>query len=168
MADYIGYTPGIGALVAADDIGGLLFQRLKIAHGQDGSASDASALDPFPVGLALADPQTEYLTGTSLSAGGNADLTATDIPIDKIGRLVAVEFGAAVPLKVQLQTISSGARTTRTALFSFAGSTGRWNAPDLRFVTQAGGDDCGFGVSITNLDTSQASDVYATLYWDEI
>ena len=40
MADNIGYTPGTGATVAADDVSGVLYQRVKLAFGADGSASD--------------------------------------------------------------------------------------------------------------------------------
>jgi hypothetical protein len=43
MADNVGYTPGVGATVAADDIGGVLHQRVKISLGADGVANDASA-----------------------------------------------------------------------------------------------------------------------------
>lgn len=41
MADNVGYTPGTGATVAADDISGVLYQRVKISLGADGSAVDA-------------------------------------------------------------------------------------------------------------------------------
>lgn len=41
MADNIGYTPGTGATVAADDVGGALHQRVKLSLGADGSATDA-------------------------------------------------------------------------------------------------------------------------------
>ena len=49
MADNVGYTPGTGAVVAADEIGGVLFQRMKLTHGVDGTAVDASAENPVPV-----------------------------------------------------------------------------------------------------------------------
>jgi len=49
MADNIGYSPGIGAVVAADEIDGVLFQRMKMTHGADGTAVDASAENPMPV-----------------------------------------------------------------------------------------------------------------------
>jgi hypothetical protein len=41
MADNVGYTPGTGATVAADDIAGILHQRVKISLGADGTAVDA-------------------------------------------------------------------------------------------------------------------------------
>lgn len=49
MADNIGYTPGIGAEVAADEIGGILHQRIKIGIGDDGVAQDVSINNPMPI-----------------------------------------------------------------------------------------------------------------------
>ena len=49
MADNVGYTPGTGATVAADDIGGVLHQRVKIGVGADGTAVDVSSVNPMPV-----------------------------------------------------------------------------------------------------------------------
>ena len=49
MADNVGYTPGSGATVAADDIGGVLHQRVKVGVGADGSATDVSSTNPMPV-----------------------------------------------------------------------------------------------------------------------
>ena len=49
MADNIGYTPGAGATIAADDIGGVLHQRIKIGIGGDGVATDISTSNPMPV-----------------------------------------------------------------------------------------------------------------------
>ena len=49
MADNVGYSPGFGAIVAADEIGGVLFQRLKLTHGPDGTAVDVSDEAPLPV-----------------------------------------------------------------------------------------------------------------------
>jgi hypothetical protein len=44
MADNVAITPGTGATVAADDIAGVLHQRVKISIGADGTAAD------WPVG----------------------------------------------------------------------------------------------------------------------
>lgn len=49
MPDNVGYTPGSGATVAADDVGGVLFQRVKLAAGADGVAVDVSADAGLPV-----------------------------------------------------------------------------------------------------------------------
>jgi hypothetical protein len=51
MADNVGYTPGSGATVAADEIGGVLHQRIKLGIGDDGTAVDVSESNPMPVTL---------------------------------------------------------------------------------------------------------------------
>ena len=49
MADNVGITPGSGATAAADDIGGVLFQRIKVVHGADGvNDGDVAASNPLP------------------------------------------------------------------------------------------------------------------------
>jgi hypothetical protein len=50
MPDNVGYTPGSGATVSADDIGGALYQRMKLVEGADGvNDGDISAANPLPV-----------------------------------------------------------------------------------------------------------------------
>jgi hypothetical protein len=49
MADNVGYTPGTGATVAADEIDGVLYQRVKLTTGEDGTATDVSEAAPMPV-----------------------------------------------------------------------------------------------------------------------
>jgi hypothetical protein len=49
MPDNIGYTPGSGATVAADEISGVLHQRVKIGVGEDGVAQDVSLTNPMPI-----------------------------------------------------------------------------------------------------------------------
>jgi hypothetical protein len=49
MADNIGYTPGSGATIAADDIGGVLYQRVKLIHGADGIAHETANANPLPI-----------------------------------------------------------------------------------------------------------------------
>lgn len=50
MADNVGYTPGTGAEVAADDIGGILYQRMKLTLGDNNTNDgDVSSANPMPV-----------------------------------------------------------------------------------------------------------------------
>lgn len=56
MADNVTFqpvpaTPPVGAVVAADDVGGVLYQRVKLDAGGDGLASPVTAANPLPVGL---------------------------------------------------------------------------------------------------------------------
>jgi hypothetical protein len=49
MADNVTITPGSGASVAADDIDGVLYQRVKLIEGADGvNNGDVSASNPLP------------------------------------------------------------------------------------------------------------------------
>jgi hypothetical protein len=41
--------PGTGDVIASDDIGGVKYQRVKLTHGGDGEAVDASESNPVPV-----------------------------------------------------------------------------------------------------------------------
>ena len=49
MADNVGITPGVGATIAADDIGGILYQKVKMIHGADGVAHETADSNPLPV-----------------------------------------------------------------------------------------------------------------------
>ena len=50
MPDNVGYTPGSGATIAADDIGGALHQRVKVVLGADNvSDGDVSLANPMPI-----------------------------------------------------------------------------------------------------------------------
>jgi len=49
MADNVSYTPGSGINIAADDVSGVMYQRVKLSVGSDGLAADASATNPLPV-----------------------------------------------------------------------------------------------------------------------
>jgi hypothetical protein len=52
MADNTTLNAGAGGdVIAADDIGGVKFQRVKPAWGADGSAVDASVANPLPTAL---------------------------------------------------------------------------------------------------------------------
>jgi hypothetical protein len=61
MADNVGYTPGAGATVAADEIAGVLYQRIKPAIGEDGVAIDVSQSNPMPSVAQRTDDLVELL-----------------------------------------------------------------------------------------------------------
>ena len=50
MVDNVIANPGVGgATFAADDVGGVMYPRMKLSLGADGSASDASDANPIPM-----------------------------------------------------------------------------------------------------------------------
>lgn len=70
MPDNVGYTPGTGATIAADDLSGVLYQRVKISEGADGSATDVSAANPMPVSVPGAVSAT-IMSVTTAAVGTN-------------------------------------------------------------------------------------------------
>lgn len=84
MADNVGYTPGGPASIAADDIGGVLYQRVKISEGADGSATDVSAANPMPTSVpgavsATILSLTTAATGTNYTAFSSQTCQSLDI-----------------------------------------------------------------------------------------
>jgi hypothetical protein len=74
MVDNVAITPGTGATVAADDIAGVLHQRVKISQGADGSATDVSSAAPLQVTLANTGANA---TPVVVDLGANNDVTVT-------------------------------------------------------------------------------------------
>jgi hypothetical protein len=62
MADNVGYTPGSGATIAADDVGGVLYQRVKLTAGAENSATDISSAFPLPVSDAVAEETRQSMS----------------------------------------------------------------------------------------------------------
>lgn len=72
MPDDVAITPGVGATIATDDVGGRHFQRVKPAFGADGSASDVSSANPLPI--------TDATNGALVSAATTVGTSATPLP----------------------------------------------------------------------------------------
>jgi len=94
MADNVGYTPGSGAVIAADDISSVLYQRVKISEGADGSATDVSAANPMPSSVPGAVSAT-ILSLTTAATGSNytafASTTCNSLDIVNTSS-VAIEY----------------------------------------------------------------------------
>ena len=120
MADNIGYTPGTGATVAADEIGGVLYQRMKIGIGADGAATDLSTANPMPITApnALGVSATGALTTTETGelveaiealrmAVQSLNRTVGQVLPDSTGRMrTVVESGSNVAI-TSLPTLST-------------------------------------------------------------
>jgi len=90
MADNIGYTPGSGATVAADEVGGALHQRVKLSIGADGAAADlafgqVAMTSSLPV--TLANNQNTLPVGGSVAHNG----VAADNPLQLGGFAINAE-----------------------------------------------------------------------------
>lgn len=102
MADNVDITQGTGTTIAADEISGVKFQRIKLTIGADGvNDGDISAANPMPVSVA----SVALPTGASTAAKqdtGNTSLASID------GKIVAVNTGAVT---VAASALPTGAST---------------------------------------------------------
>jgi hypothetical protein len=140
MADNVGYTPGTGATVAADEIGGVLHQRVKLGIGDDGVAVDVSEDNPMPVTLT----QGEVVEA----------LEATRMAIQSLTRSV----GQAMPdtagrLRVNVEAITTiAAITTLTTLTTLTNQTQVGGNPafeQIPALMRLGADSLRRNVSVT-------------------
>jgi hypothetical protein len=101
MSDNIGYTPGTGAIVAADNIAGVLHQRVKLGVGGDGVAVDVSTSNPLPITAPTGIAVTGALT--------DAELRAAAVPV-------------SVPLAVSATILTLTTAATGTNWTAFGSS----------------------------------------------
>jgi hypothetical protein len=123
MADNLELNEGTGgATLAADDIGGIHHQRVKVQFGVDGAATDVSASDPMPVEgtvelgaatLAALESITVVDGGGSLTVDGEVSVSGT-VSVDGSGVTQPVS-AVALPLPTGAAT-SAAQATGNTAL----------------------------------------------------
>jgi hypothetical protein len=105
MADNVGYTPGSGATVAADEIGGVLHQRVKLGIGDDGVAVDVSESNPMPINAV--GELIEAVEAMRLAIHSLTRSMGQAMP-DAAGRLrVNVELGALTASIAAAQTLAT-------------------------------------------------------------
>lgn len=113
MADNVAITAGTGTSIAADDIGGVMHQRVKVTHGDDGSATDTSTTNPLPV--QLLGEAIEALEAMRVALGTLTRTLAASIP-DVSGRArVAVESlssGMTLATVTTVGTVTTAATLT--------------------------------------------------------
>jgi hypothetical protein len=112
MADNVAYTPGSGATIAADDIGGVLHQRVKISVGADGTAADLSTTTPMPT-----QEQGELVEAIEALRMAVASLTKTigySLPNTLGQQIVEVRQATAGSLNVTATGTLTGVTTVST------------------------------------------------------
>jgi hypothetical protein len=92
MADNIAITAGTGTTIAADDIGGVLHQRVKISQGADGAATDVSSAAPLEVTLANTAANATPVV-VDLGANNDVSLNAGTNAIGKLAANSGVDIG---------------------------------------------------------------------------
>ncbi len=82
MADNVSVTAGSGTTIAADDVGGVLYQRVKVVAGADGAATDVSAAAPLPVTDASGATAANQTTGNASLATLAGAVAGTEVQVD--------------------------------------------------------------------------------------
>lgn len=113
-------------------------------------------------------PKFSAKTSAALGAGASVDLTHY-VTSGKTGQLAGIDVSSTVPLKVIINTELTASKTTRVVLFQQPYTPLQWRSPYKTYITQASADaTSGFSVTIKNMDSAVAADVYSTGYWDEV
>lgn len=96
MADNVGYTPGSGATIAADEIGGVLHQRIKLGIGADGTAVDVSTANPMPITAPTALSVSGPLTNQELRAAAVDVAVTSSVQTTPLDPSTVTAFGPVV------------------------------------------------------------------------
>lgn len=145
MADNISVTPGTGKTIAADDVSGVLYQRIKLSVGVDGSADDVDGdkgdASSATLRVAIADDDTNasrILTSTGPLAAGSALATTAfmvgaqynaDLPAMTDGQQGSMQLDAdgavlsrSVPLAMYVNGNASNTDGASTACIAAQGA----------------------------------------------
>jgi hypothetical protein len=110
-------------------------------------------------------PAPNYNTAASIAAGSTSNHDSTDFGA-ATKAVYSVIMGASVPMKGELQYVDNGTGTTLAVFFTPAGETETFRPehPDFwkrTFTANAGFD--GFRLIRTNMDASEAADLYSAV-----
>lgn len=146
MTDFVGYTPGTGASVAVDDIGGILHQRIKLGIGDDGVAVDVSAANPMPVALTTGE-LVEALEAMRFAMQSLTRTVGLAMP-DVAGRLrIAVD---AISASLTLATVTTvGTVTTVSTVTNQTQVGGNPAFEQIPALMRLGADSLRRNVSVT-------------------
>jgi len=174
MADNIQLDVGAGGdILAADDVGGAKHQQVKIEYGADGTVVAVSDANPLPVdNNPVESIQTNTGNSTATAAGGSDDIDSTQINSGKTGQLLQIIVSATVFYKAELKIVTNGVAGSVVhtwiggPILPFPYTPSHKTLHTIAEDVTAGLD--GFRVTVTNLDTNEAADIYATFEWDEV
>lgn len=148
-----------------------LGKRLAAVQLPDGTYAEAVVVvDEFGnlIRLAPASPQHAQLKAGDVVAGLAVDKDTPSIAVGTSGKLGGVTIAATVPVKAEIKTVSGGVETLHDVVFTNeAVLSYTWEPPHDTYITLAGGAGNKFRVTLTNLDTRDTADLYATIYYDE-
>jgi hypothetical protein len=114
MADNIQVTPGTGASIAADDIGGNLHQRVKLTWGPNDTANEVDIATGKPMPIQLRSATGADLIKTTAPAPGDPALVVTISP-DGVNTNGQKAMAASAPVVIANNQSSIPVAATLTA-----------------------------------------------------
>ncbi len=108
---------------------------------------------------------------TTLTAGteSTTEFRTVDFGADTF-QLAGVDIGSSVAFKAIIQSVDNDVPTVITTVWGQSGTTVQWRPPNKAYgsVTWAGsaGFD-GFEILVTNFDTSESSDFYVSMFYED-
>jgi hypothetical protein len=113
MPDNVNYNPSGSTPIASDDVGGVQYQRIKPAFGEDGSATDVSLVNPMPTTITQGEI-IEALETLRMLLHSLTRSIGLSIP-DTAGRLrVSVDAGT-LPTVTTVTTVTTCSTLTNQA-----------------------------------------------------
>ncbi len=143
-------------------------QRVQLSGEAAEDIAVVNKSEGVNVSLAITSAKRTHSTSASLAAGGQADLDAAQITSGLTGKLVQLVLTSSIPFKAQLKTVTNNSESG--ALVTWIDRHVDFTLAHKKFISVAHDGGAGidtFRVTITNLDTSEAADVYATFFYDE-
>jgi len=118
MADNITVTPGVGATIAGDEVGGVLFQRVKLSLGDDGIfGGDVSSSNPIPV-TTLSSVLPAGAATETLQIDGNASLVSLLAELELKADLTEIQPVSVATLPLPSDASTSALQVDGNALIS--------------------------------------------------
>ena len=149
MPDNVNYNPTGSTPIASDDVGGVQYQRIKPAFGDDGSATDVSLTNPMPATITQGE-LIECLESLRMAMQSLNKTIGSNYP-DTAGRLrVAID---AITASLTLATITTvGTVTTVTTCSTLTNQTqigGLQANPQIPALLQIGAETIRRNITVT-------------------
>jgi len=143
-------------------------QRVQVSGATPLDIARVNASEGLSVSLSVTSAKRTHSTSASVAAGGQVDLDAAQITVGLTGKLIQLVISSSIPFKAELKTVTNNSASG--TLVTWIGRHVDFTLAHKKFISVAQDVGAGvdtFRVTITNLDTSEAADVYATFFYDE-
>ena len=154
-------VPAVGGFMMGWDSGNTNWNRVEV---NDAGNLQVDVLSGGGSPAAPTNPTIDIQTSSAVAAGTEVDLDSA--AITETENLTQVTMSASVPFKARITLVENTVETVITELFGKSGTPLVWQPPDRRYtsVTNTAGTDV-FRVQMTNMDTSEAADLYASFFY---